>query len=75
MQPVNREQWREWQSHPVTERVKAAIQERIQEAKDQLSDPNSDPNRDRFLKGMIWAFKEVLEAKPEITEEDFDVEV
>jgi hypothetical protein len=51
------------------------VAERIQEAKDQLSDPNSDPDRDRFLKGMIWALREVLEVEPQITIEEDSNEV
>jgi hypothetical protein len=44
--------------------------ERIEETKEQIVDPNSINDRDRFLKGMIWAFNEVLEAKPEIELEE-----
>lgn len=42
------------------------MQKRIQEAKDQLADRTSDRERDVFLKGMVWAFEEVLEAEPDI---------
>lgn len=69
MPNVTLEQWQEHQSHPVTAALKAAILERIEASKNELADPDSDNNRDRFLKGMIWAFNEVLEARPDITVE------
>lgn len=70
MSEVTQEDWLQWVNHPVTVEIQKAVRERIQESKDQLADPNSDADRDRFLKGMIWAFGEVLDAKPEISIEE-----
>jgi hypothetical protein len=50
--------------------VREAISQRIEETRDQLVDPHSDPDRDRILKGMLIAFYDVLEAKPEISIEE-----
>ena len=72
MSNVNKEQWIEHQNHPVTRALKQAIYERIEEAKDQIG-ASSDPDDDRFLKGMIWAFNEVLEAKLDLTDESEDL--
>lgn len=55
--------------------MQEAVKERILGAKDQLSDPNSDSNRDRFLKGMIWAFNEVLDMEPNLMDEEFVNEI
>lgn len=74
MQKLNREQWLEWRNHPVTEALNQAIKERIQETKDQLSDPDSSPERDRLLKGMIWAFEVILNAKPDLLDALFQEE-
>mgnify|MGYP001587215837 FL=1 len=70
--PFNKEQILEWQNHPVTLALKEAVVQRINDCKDELSDPSSDNDRDRFLKGMIWAFQETLEAKPDLEEETID---
>ena len=68
MSNVSKEHWIEHQNHPVTKALKLAIYERITEAKDQIV-ASSDPDHDRFLKGMIWAFNEVLEAKLDLIDE------
>ena len=76
MPSVNKQQWLEWRENPVTRALKESVTERIEEAKDQLSDPYADPKFDLVLKGMIRAFNEVLEAKPDLIDEgDFSDEV
>ena len=70
--PLNKELILEWQSHPVTLALREAVKQRINDCKDELSDPSSDNDRDRFLKGMIWAYQETLEAKPDLEEETVD---
>lgn len=65
----------EWKNHPVTLEVQEAVKQRIVEVKDELASPLSDAERDRFLKGMVWAFNEVVEIKPEISNEEFVDEV
>lgn len=60
----------EWRDHPVTLAVNEAIQGRINDSKESIVN-STDPEYDRFLKGMIWAFREVLDAQPDflITED------
>ena len=69
MHSVSPEQWQAWKENMVTSKVFEAIRERIEETKEQLSSPDSSPERDRFLKGMIWSFNEVLDVKLELTSE------
>ena len=57
---ISQELVSEWHNHPVTEALKAAVRERIQEASDKVM-MSSDPDFDRFIKGMVHAFKEVLD--------------
>ena len=75
MSNVSKEQWIEWKSHPVTRALKEASKERIEEIKDQIV-ASTDPDYDRFLKGMIWAYNEVSQAKPDLIDEgDLEDEV
>lgn len=62
----------EWRENPVTAALKEAVRERIEDAREQLADPFADPKYDLVLKGMIRAFNEVLEAKPDLIEEGED---
>jgi len=54
----------EWQNHPVTEVLKEVLNERMDEAMGQIVD-SSDAEFDRFLKGMIHAFREMAAWEPE----------
>ena len=74
MQNVSKEQWREWRDHPVTVVLGESIKIRVEEAKDQIVG-STDPDFDRFAKGMIWAFREVLEFEPDLTLEESNVEI
>ena len=79
MPQLAHEEWAEWRSHPVTLALREAIKERIDNHLMELSDLNSTPERDLVLKGMILAFRKILEASPSdgdlITEELFKDEV
>ena len=68
MSSVSKEQWIEHQSHPVTKAINEAFKERIVDIKDQIV-ASTDPDFDRFLKGMIWAYNEALEAKPDFIDD------
>ena len=70
---LNKELWHEHLSHPVTKAIKDIIAERIAESKDAIV-ASSDAEFDRFVKGMIWAFNEVLEIKPDLIDEKLDNE-
>ena len=72
MPNVTKEEWLEWKNHPVTIAQNSAVRDRIEEATEQILG-SFDPDFDRFLKGMVRAFNEVLEAKPDIIEEDNEV--
>jgi hypothetical protein len=64
MQNVNREKFQEWERSPVTLAVKAAILERIEAAKEELvSNAFGSTDFDQFTRGMIKAFREVLDVQ------------
>ena len=73
---VNKEQWQEWKRNSVTEAVMDEIRERIKTAQENLVGPSNDRDYDQVLKGMIWAFNEVLDVQLELpTEEEDENEV
>lgn len=74
MQPVSREKFQEWLENHVTRAHQEAVRRRIDEIKEQIL-ASRDPEYDNFLKGMAWAFNEVLQADVEsvqLTEEDIE---
>ena len=72
---VNPEQWQEWQRNDVTLAVMDEIRTRIEEAQEKLVGPSNDRDYDQVLKGMIWAFNEVLDVQLETTEEEQEDEI
>lgn len=64
----------QWKSHPVTKLLNEAIQERIEDAKEQLV-ASSNYEFDQFVRGMIKAFRDVLEADVKPTIEGVDDEI
>ena len=75
MPKLSKDQWLEWRNSPVTDAVYLAVQNRMDEAKEIIVH-SSDPDLDRVMKGMIRAFYEVLDLKPDFTvEEDINVEL
>lgn len=48
--------------------MQEAIRERIAEAKVELSQPSNDREYDLVIKGMIRAFDEMLDIRPDIFE-------
>lgn len=67
MENVSKEDFIDWKSSPVTQAVFSVVEERIYDAMDILSaTAGNDPVADRYLVGMIRAFKELQE----ITYED-----
>ena len=70
---LNKEQWLEWQNHPVTRDLKAAIHERTQEGHIRILH-STDSQFDQTAKGIILGLQEVLDWQPEfyIDEEDTD---
>ena len=69
---VNKEQWQEWKRNSVTEAVMDEIRERIKTAQENLVGPSNDRDYDQVLKGMIWAFNEVLDVQLELPTEEED---
>lgn len=59
----------------MTVKLNQAIRERINDTVAQLISPDSDSDRDRFLKGMIRAFNEVLKVEPIDLEEKEEDEI
>lgn len=68
---LNKEQVLEWQRNPVTELLKQVLNERMDEAMGQIVD-SSDAEFDRFLKGMIHAFREMAAWEPEYDNQEGD---
>ncbi len=57
---ISREEFLDWKSQAVTKEVFKVIDERINDAKDELSaSAGDDPVADRYLVGMIRAFREL----------------
>ena len=73
MSLVTKEHWDEWLNHPVTNALHEAFKERIEEIKDQIV-ISRDPEYDKILKGMIWAYHEALQAKPDLIDESEETE-
>lgn len=69
MKNVSKQDWIEWRNHPVTENRDEAIKERIKELTEQILG-STDPEFDRFVKGMVWAYNEVLNTKPDFIDEE-----
>ena len=72
MQRLGPEQWQEWVRNDVTLMVMDQIRNRIEETQEKLTGPSNDRDYDQVLKGMIWAFNEVLDVKLETEEENED---
>jgi len=66
---VKKEQWEEWRNHPVTQVLEETIRQRVEEAKEVLVQ-SSDPDFDRLVKGMVRAFYEIQEWKPNLIENE-----
>lgn len=64
---VRKEQYLEWRDHPVTIALMAAIKMRVDEGKDHLIASN-DPDFDRIIKGMLRAYKEILDHRTEFSD-------
>ena len=70
MQRLGPEQWQEWRENKVTSAVMDQVKFRIEETSEKLTGPSNDRDFDQFLKGMIWAFNEVLDVQLDITTEE-----
>ena len=73
MPSVSKQEVQEWRNHPVTLEVMAAVKQRVEDTKNELIS-SSDPDYDRFLKGMIWAYQELIAVKLEETPDLIDIE-
>ncbi len=59
---ITKNDFLDWKSHIVTKEVFATIEQKIEDAVEALVvSTESNPDRDMFLRGMISAFKDVLE--------------
>ena len=70
----NKELLLEWKSHPVTQELRKAIEERVKSAFEELL-ISVDPDYDNRVKGLTRAYQEILEWEPEIEEKDEDGKV
>ena len=72
---ITKDLWVEWQNHPVTSELYASLREKIEDGRDELSSLDIDPKRDAIVRGMIWAFNNVIDAKPDFSVEELTSEV
>ena len=70
---MQREKLQEWLLNPVTALQKEVLRERILEALENLAN-NNEREFDVFVKGMVHAYREILEWVPQIEEDDDDVQ-
>ena len=71
---LRKRQVAEWLESPVTEALKQAVAERVNDCAEEIL-RSTDPDYDRTIKGMVHAFREVLEWEPETVEENDEDEV
>lgn len=50
-----------------------AVSQRVEDTKDQIIGSH-DPDYDRFLKGMIWAYKEIMQVRVDETPDLITIE-
>lgn len=63
---ISKQEFLQWKENPVTEEVFNTIAQRIEDAKDVLSvSAGNDSLNDRFLAGMIQAYREILDTSYE----------
>ena len=70
---MQREKLQEWLLNPVTALQKEVLRERILEALENLAN-NNEREFDVFVKGMVHAYREILEWVQQIEEDDDDVQ-
>ena len=71
---MQKEKLQEWLQSPVTVLQKEVIRERVVEALENLAHANNERDYDLFMKGMVFAYREILDWTPE-TEEEYKDEV
>ena len=75
MPRIKHEQWLEWKNHPVTSELREAVRERVNEVTEHVMNSASNTRDfDQFCKGMVRAFTEVLDYKPDQTIDIEDIE-
>jgi len=58
--------WLDWKSNPVTKAFHEVCEERVEEFKELLSNvAGTNQNQDNFYRGIILAYREMLEFKVE----------
>lgn len=62
----------EWLLSPVTVLQKEVIRERIQDSLENLAHASNERDYDVFVKGMVFAYHEILDWTPETEEEEDD---
>ena len=64
-----REQLQSWQENQVTQEQSKVIQDRIVEVAEEIL-TSRDGQYDLYLKGMVRAFREILDWDPEVVDEE-----
>jgi len=68
---INKEEFMDWKSNPVTKAFFSAAEERISDAKDSLAgSAGLDPDMDNFLRGFIHAYREIQQFRIEESDEN-----
>ncbi len=62
----------QWQQHEVTKELRNNLKERIDEARDLLEQGSTDVNEEYRIRGIIVAFRELLDWTPNIEGEETD---
>jgi hypothetical protein len=70
---IRREQFREWQTHAVTEQLKSELRETLEILVAQMVNRmEPDPARDSFTRAFAKAVDSIISWQPEFTSEDQD---
>ncbi len=71
MSEIRKAEFEEWQEHFITKAYFSAVLERIEEAKEVLAgSAGVDSTNDNFIRGMIHAFREVVQFRVGDPEEE-----
>jgi hypothetical protein len=69
---MQKEKLLEWLQNPITLLQKEVMQERVMDALENLARATNERDYDVFMKGMVFAYREILDWTPETTEEETD---
>ena len=71
MPNVSKQQWAEWRNHPVSKDLHASVYQAVESMKEQLVVAKEEGSA-TLIRGMIVAFREVLDWVPKMEEEEVE---